>query len=110
MDSEFTARNLGEPQQGAEPDPRPVDAAETDERTNVLPERESRAAPPPRASQPADPSPVNQRAAPWERHVSISESGGECDWGETVQAGTDHSVPARTARIRSSACLTNDQR
>jgi MinD-like ATPase involved in chromosome partitioning or flagellar assembly len=91
MDSEFTARNLGEPQQGAEPDPRPVDAAETDERTNVLPERESRAAPPPRASQPADPGPVNQRAAPWESppRTATPTSAGQPARGDMRPATTE---------------------
>jgi MinD-like ATPase involved in chromosome partitioning or flagellar assembly len=91
MDSEFMARHLDEPQQGPELEPRPgrgdvgpvaepqppapsvirepdplVGAAETDERTNVLPERESGAAPPPGANEPRRPGPVNQRAVPWE--------------------------------------------
>src|ERR1700730_16396575 len=91
MDSEFTARYQGEPQQDPERDPRPgrgdvepvaepqplapsgirepsppVGAAETDEGTNVLPERESGAAPPPGANEPGHPGPVNQRTAHWE--------------------------------------------
>jgi MinD-like ATPase involved in chromosome partitioning or flagellar assembly len=91
MDSEFMARYLREPQQGAELEPGrrgddepvaepqppapsaieepgpPAGAAETDERTNVLPERESGAALPPGANEPGHPGPANRPAAPWER-------------------------------------------
>ncbi len=91
MDSEFMARYPREPQQGAEPGPGrhggvqpaadpqppapsaieepgpPLGAAETDERTRVLPERESGAAPSPGPSEPGDPGPANQAAAHWER-------------------------------------------
>ena len=90
MDSEFTARYLREPQQGAElepgrrgdvepvaelqpptpsaiEEPRPaVGATETDERTNVLSERESGAALPRGANEPGRHSPANQPAALWE--------------------------------------------
>ena len=87
MDSEFMAGDLGEPQQGPElelrpgrgdvepvsesqplaPWPRPsVSAAETDERTNVLPERESGAAPPAGANEPGHPGQGSQPAASWE--------------------------------------------
>jgi MinD-like ATPase involved in chromosome partitioning or flagellar assembly len=80
MDPEFKARYRREPQQDAELEPEPgrddvepteepqppsppvieelgppVGAAETDERTNVVPERESGAAPPPGANEPRRP-------------------------------------------------------
>ena len=91
MDSEFMARYLRAPQQGAELEPGrrgdvqpvpeaqppapsaieepgpPVGAAETDERTNVLPERESGAARPPGANEPGHSGPASHAAAPWER-------------------------------------------
>ncbi len=91
MDSEFIARHLREPQQGAELEPgrrgdvqpvaepqppapsaieepgSPVGDTATDERTNMLPERESGEAPPPGANEPGYPGPANQPAAPWER-------------------------------------------
>jgi MinD-like ATPase involved in chromosome partitioning or flagellar assembly len=90
MDSEFMARYLREPQQGAElepgrrgdvqpvAEPQPpapsaieepgpmVGATTTDERTNVLPEPESGAAPPAGASEPGHPGTANQPAAPLE--------------------------------------------
>ena len=99
MDSEFMARYLREPQQGAELEPGrrgdvepvaepqppapsaieepgpPVGAAETDERTNVLPERESGAALPPGANEPGHPGPANQPAAPWERPPRAAAAG-----------------------------------
>jgi MinD-like ATPase involved in chromosome partitioning or flagellar assembly len=124
MDSEFTARYLGEPQQDPELDPRPgrgdvepvaepqplapsgirepsppVGAAETDQGTNVLPERESGAAPPPGANEPGHPGPVNQRTAPRENPPrTAGMRPGTTEPAQRHQAGS--AAPASADRAR----------